>query len=173
MSTVREVLGLYSYTQLLSSFQSSNNQVWSAFVDRFTSEASRRIRQRKEVDTYEAVLAELKQMFQEVDHPVHKYLHIYKCGSCPEFHKIELACLILKADPVNQEEQAGPPPYFFTNVTLAFPQPCQSSDGIKGELYHVRENIPKLRLLSGHGPNIVFVDPDMADVAMAEETVTH
>lgn len=170
------VLGIHDYTSAISMIEDPLNDVWRLFSGSYREMAEKRIRAEKKEVTEEALQAELREILLGVDHPVHRFLHVYKCKNCPEFHRVEMDCYLIFTALDDTHTMAMNPgvPVYFHNVTLAFPQECQSADGMKGQLYHVRESIPRLRILTDGQEGLIFVLPEMSEVATTPgDVITH
>lgn len=147
------------------------SQVWAAFRERYVDTALDKVSRKGVEVTDEALEQSLRELVLIVDHPLHSYLHIFMCKLCPQFHKIELPCILVRADLFDEEcvDRESQQILKFKNVTLAFP-----IEGTQNVMYSVQRGIPVLQVMtSSSSPNLVLVDPSMSEVATASNVMTH
>jgi len=160
---------LLAWGQLMAMIPGENNQVWEAFCIQFDKDSEKYLKDSNQEVTPENKITALKQLVVDFDHPVHAFLHVFKCSHCPETHKVEVPCFLIRFDTLPEDFDLRTP---FRNVTLAFP--VEAPDG--SMLYSVHEGIDSLMILRDSeedNTSLILVDSTMAELAVHSNSTTH
>lgn len=103
------------------------------------------------------------------------YVKVFKCGVCPQFHIAHIDCIITHAQSLTDEELRESPEDHMElkNVTMAFPVPMEDDMW----MYSVHSGIERLAVLKSNNPQgdseLVYIDPQYIDLALALSTQSH
>lgn len=146
------------------------NQVWKIFSRQFGSAAEEQLKEEKLEVTPENKEKRLKEFLENCDHPVHTYLHVFKCRRCPEYHKVETPCIVAFYDVQEEIEGKESEAAVMKNVTLAFPIDI----GDNNYLYSLHTGIEELSMLGlKDNPRLILVDPTMKEIATSQDVTAH
>lgn len=142
--------------------QEEKNVAWRRFAEAIQDEVKKRLKQSRQELTAENIKALSSEMLLNNGMPFMKYVHVFKCGRCDNWHETRVAAHVLYAE---EDETATGDDFGMSmkNVILAFGMLTEEGDG---HLFMVRKDIKKLSVLMEIDPDsddrcLVLVDPLM------------